>query len=152
MPCCLSQSKPVAVQLCYHLHLDLLHSLRGLPPWAVGKITQRLRSNILLQRFEQLQARCSAFVSSRLQELYLHKSLTSSAAHWYPQTCSCWGTSPASASWLRGSCRQGRPSCCCRLEQHSLSWFVIGSTETCLLLGGAHQCVYFDKHHWTVRL
>lgn len=57
----------------------------------------------------------SPFLSLRLQQLYLQKNLTSSAAHWYPQTCSYWGTSPASASWLHGSLPQGQPSGCCRV-------------------------------------
>lgn len=57
----------------------------------------------------------SPFLSWRLQQLYLQKNLTSSAAHWYPQTCSYWGTSPASASWLHGSLPQGQPSGCCRV-------------------------------------
>lgn len=42
------------------------------------------------------------------------RALTSSAAHWCPQTCSCWGTFPASASSLLYSCPQGLLSGCCR--------------------------------------
>ena len=84
---------------------------------------------------------CSASLSERFAPLWEHKivlrtlhasftsvqphttqSLTSTAAHWCPQACTCWGTAPASASWHRGSCQQGRPSGCCLLGTRVCAW------------------------------
>lgn len=67
---------------------------------------------------QQVSCRLGAFVLKDVKKIF-HKNLTLSTARWCRQACSCWGTSPASASWLRGSCPQGRPSGCCRVGTRS---------------------------------
>lgn len=76
------------------------------------------------------------------------KTLTSSGAHWCPQTCSCWGTSPASASWRHDSFRQERPSGCCRWGNQMIKMINLcsqGESQCGVSAFGAHQCVYLEQ-------
>lgn len=83
-----------------------------------------------------------------------NKTLTSSGAHWCPQTCSCWGTSPASASWRHDSFRQERPSGCCRWRNQTIKMFNLrsqGESQCGVSAFGRISAFTLNKHHWTVR-
>lgn len=83
-----------------------------------------------------------------------HKNLTLSTARWCRQACSCWGTSPASASWLHGSCPQERPSGCCRLgtRSHGSGGQSQSSNKRPLgVIWGLISAFTLNTHHWTIK-